>query len=65
MCGGSIDIVPCSHVGHVFRKSSPYSFPGSGGVSGILYRNLARVALVWLDDWANFFFLINQGMCMF
>lgn len=63
MCGGSIEIAPCSHVGHVFRKSSPYTFPGEGGVGGVLYRNLARVALVWLDDWAEFYFKINAGKC--
>ncbi|XP_065217112.1 polypeptide N-acetylgalactosaminyltransferase 3-like [Planococcus citri] len=52
-CGGSIDIVPCSHVGHIFRKSSPYVFPG--GVSKVLYSNLIRVALVWMDDWGEFY----------
>ncbi|KAG8232623.1 hypothetical protein J437_LFUL012979, partial [Ladona fulva] len=53
-CGGSLEISPCSHVGHLFRKSTPYSFPG--GIGDILYANLARVALVWMDDWAEFFF---------
>ncbi|XP_014241565.1 polypeptide N-acetylgalactosaminyltransferase 13-like isoform X2 [Cimex lectularius] len=53
-CGGSVEISPCSHVGHLFRKSSPYSFPG--GVTQVLYGNLARLALVWMDDWKDFFF---------
>uniref|UniRef100_A0A1B6CFV1 Polypeptide N-acetylgalactosaminyltransferase n=1 Tax=Clastoptera arizonana TaxID=38151 RepID=A0A1B6CFV1_9HEMI len=56
-CGGSIEIAPCSHVGHLFRKSSPYSFPG--GVTEILYANLARVALVWMDQWKEFYFKFN------
>lgn len=56
-CGGSIEIAPCSHVGHLFRKSSPYTFPG--GMGEILYGNLARVALVWMDEWAEFYFKFN------
>ncbi|XP_046435506.1 polypeptide N-acetylgalactosaminyltransferase 1-like isoform X1 [Neodiprion fabricii] len=58
-CGGSVEIAPCSHVGHLFRKSSPYTFPG--GVGDILYSNLARVALVWMDEWAEFYFKFNPA----
>lgn len=62
MCGGQIEISPCSHVGHLFRKSSPYTFPG--GVNDILNRNLARVADVWLDDWKEFYFRFNKNANM-
>ncbi|XP_043222091.1 polypeptide N-acetylgalactosaminyltransferase 5-like isoform X2 [Amphibalanus amphitrite] len=59
MCGGTLEIAPCSHVGHIFRKSTPYSFPG--GTSRIVNHNNARLAEVWLDDWKEFYFSINPG----
>lgn len=53
-CGGRVEIVPCSHVGHLFRRSSPYTFPG--GVQRVLNGNVARAAMVWMDGWAAFYF---------
>ena len=58
-CGGTLEIVPCSHVGHIFRKSTPYSFPG--GTSRIVNHNNARLAEVWLDEWKEFYLSINPG----
>ncbi|XP_058125321.1 polypeptide N-acetylgalactosaminyltransferase 5 isoform X2 [Anopheles ziemanni] len=59
MCGGTLEIAPCSRVGHVFRKSTPYSFPG--GTSQIVNKNNARLAEVWLDGWSEFYYNINPG----
>lgn len=59
MCGGTLEIVTCSHVGHVFRKSTPYTFPG--GTSKIVNHNNARLAEVWLDEWKDFYYAINPG----
>ena len=53
-------LAPCSHVGHVFRKASPYTFPRQGGVNHVLHTNLARVAKVWMDDHATFYFKLNK-----
>jgi len=47
MCGGRVEILPCSHVGHIFRKASPHDFPDNG-TSTILNANLVRVAEVWM-----------------
>jgi len=53
MCGGTLEIVPCSHVGHVFRKRSPYKW--RNGVN-VLKRNSVRLAEVWLDDYAKYYY---------
>jgi polypeptide N-acetylgalactosaminyltransferase len=53
MCGGTLEIVPCSHVGHVFRSRSPYKW--RSGVN-VLKRNSIRLAEVWLDDYKKYYY---------
>uniref|UniRef100_A0A0N5ADE3 Polypeptide N-acetylgalactosaminyltransferase n=1 Tax=Syphacia muris TaxID=451379 RepID=A0A0N5ADE3_9BILA len=53
MCGGRLEIVPCSHVGHIFRKKSPYKW--RTGVN-VLQRNNVRLAEVWLDDYKHIYY---------
>ena len=48
MCGGRLDIIPCSRVGHVFRRRRPYGSPN--GEDTMTYNSL-RAAHVWLDDY--------------
>lgn len=52
MCGGKMEIIPCSHVGHVFRTKSPYKWEIG---PDIMRRNSMRVAQTWMDDYAVFF----------
>ncbi|XP_058981554.1 polypeptide N-acetylgalactosaminyltransferase 5 isoform X2 [Musca domestica] len=59
MCGGILEIAPCSRVGHVFRKSTPYTFPG--GTTEIVNHNNARLVEVWLDDWKEFYYSFYPG----
>ena len=54
MCGGEIEIIPCSRVGHIFRSENPYKFPKDKQKT--VERNLARVAEVWLDEYKEVFY---------
>ncbi|XP_039748041.1 uncharacterized protein LOC120625145 [Pararge aegeria] len=53
-CGGTLETVPCSRVGHVFRSFHPYGLPAHTDTHGI---NTARMAEVWMDDYAELFYL--------
>jgi len=53
MCGGALEIVLCSHVGHIFRSRSPYKW--RTGVN-IVKKNSIRVAEVWMDDFKKYYF---------
>eukprot|EP00095_Tigriopus_kingsejongensis_P002876 maker-scaffold52_size450388-snap-gene-2.16 protein:Tk02876 transcript:maker-scaffold52_size450388-snap-gene-2.16-mRNA-1 annotation:"polypeptide n-acetylgalactosaminyltransferase 9-like isoform x2" len=51
MCGGRIEILPCSRVGHVFRTWSPYKVDTKK-----VNANNIRVAEVWMDEFKYLFY---------
>ncbi|KAJ8737723.1 hypothetical protein PYW08_000318 [Mythimna loreyi] len=59
MCGGSLELIPCSRVGHVFRKRRPY---GIGEKEDYMLRNSMRMARVWMDDYVNRVIEHNPGV---
>ena len=60
MCGASMESVPCSNVGHIYREFNRFSKEQDPLIDGVqigrvLDRNDARVAAVWMDEYAAIF----------
>jgi polypeptide N-acetylgalactosaminyltransferase len=56
-CGGSIEWVPCSKVGHVYRNHMPYGFGKLNPRIPIILINYMRVVEVWLDpEYQEYFY---------
>merc|ERR1719219_790724 len=53
MCGGAVEIVPCSRVGHIFRSFSPYKWRTDLDIPEYNYK---RVADVWMDEYKSLYF---------
>lgn len=58
-CGGSVEMAPCSRVGHVFRKKTPYTLPG--GAAHVVFYNAARFVDAWLDEYKEIYYSLNPG----
>ena len=56
MCGGTLEIHPCSHVGHIFRTNSPHKWDVPKGSMHPVKRNSIRVAEVWMDEYRLFYY---------
>ncbi|XP_050955905.1 probable polypeptide N-acetylgalactosaminyltransferase 8 [Labeo rohita] len=49
LCGGSIEVVPCSKIAHIERAHKPYS----PDFSKAMRRNALRVAEIWMDEYKS------------
>lgn len=55
-CGGSMEIAPCSRVGHLYRIST-YSFEGDA--TQIKAQNNVRLVEVWMSDLKHLYYAAN------
>ncbi|XP_034031419.1 probable polypeptide N-acetylgalactosaminyltransferase 8 [Thalassophryne amazonica] len=47
LCGGSVEVVPCSRIAHIERAHKPYA----PDLRHVMKRNALRVADVWFDEY--------------
>ncbi|XP_065253927.1 polypeptide N-acetylgalactosaminyltransferase 11 isoform X2 [Emys orbicularis] len=59
MCGGRLLIIPCSRVGHIFRKRRPYGSPGG---KDTMAHNSLRLAHVWMDEYKEQYFALRPEL---
>ncbi|XP_046328020.1 polypeptide N-acetylgalactosaminyltransferase 13-like [Haliotis rufescens] len=53
MCNGTVELLPCSHLAHIFRTTNPNL--GKDAFKTVL-NNAMRVAYVWMDEYKYLFF---------
>ncbi|XP_061577317.1 probable polypeptide N-acetylgalactosaminyltransferase 8 [Cololabis saira] len=53
LCGGSVEVVPCSRIAHIERAHKPYA----PDLSSAMRRNALRVADIWLDEYKKNVFI--------
>ncbi|XP_047658191.1 polypeptide N-acetylgalactosaminyltransferase 18a [Tachysurus fulvidraco] len=49
LCGGSVEVLPCSRLAHIERAHKPYT----DDLAAHVRRNALRVAEVWMDEFKN------------
>ncbi|NXP01204.1 GLT15 acetylgalactosaminyltransferase, partial [Certhia brachydactyla] len=52
LCGGSVEVIPCSRVGHVYRNHFPRAF----SYEEAIVRNKIRIAETWLGSFKENFY---------
>lgn len=49
LCGGSVEVMPCSRIAHIERAHKPYT----EDLATHVRRNALRVAEVWMDEFKS------------
>ena len=61
MCGGNLETILCSHVGHIYRNSErykglKYNVRNVANISNIIKKNLIRLSEVWMDEYSKYYY---------
>lgn len=66
-CGGRLQWVPCSRVGHIYRPFMPYSFGNMANQrkGPLVLTNYKRVVEVWFDDMYKEYFYTREPLARF
>ena len=56
LCGGRLDIIPCSHVAHLDRNSGDRPYANATGRAGV---NFLRTAELWMDEYKRVVYLFH------
>ncbi|CAK9291983.1 unnamed protein product [Gordionus sp. m RMFG-2023] len=54
-CGGSLEFLPCSRVGHIYRSAHPFVWPEH--LNDTHGKNSIRLAKVWMDEYVRLFYI--------
>ncbi|XP_017845696.1 putative polypeptide N-acetylgalactosaminyltransferase 13 [Drosophila busckii] len=66
LCGGQIEIVPCSRIGHIFRPRHAFEFPSQldaalDTAQATYLRNSKIIAESWLDEYKYLFYALKPA----
>lgn len=66
-CGGRLQWVPCSRVGHIYRPFMPYTFGSMANQrkGPLVLTNYKRVVEVWFDDEYKEYFYTREPLARF
>ncbi|XP_074650441.1 putative N-acetylgalactosaminyltransferase 9 [Tubulanus polymorphus] len=59
LCGGAVNIIPCSRVGHVYRVKPSWNWKNGNYGYG---KNLVRLAEVWFEDYKSLVYLYRPDL---